>query len=454
MRRAASAFLPALLPALLAVALQIQLTLFHSETYLGLRVALSDLMLPAFILCGGIWCSAWFFDYTRLPALRAPLRPWLFAALSVIIVIAMAHGFIVQGHLSSWALVNKFIGWFILLAYFYLGALMRAQGGDAALRRFVMASFLMLLCAGGLEILNQVLKVSGLYVHYKKNWMYMEGFMANRNAFAFLLATMTGFAAVYGAGPAPLIRRHWAMLFWFMFPMMVFFNSSRALTIVTVPIAALLFYIDWKNTLKTILPCIAAGIIAFFLIFSAYQTTHFTQGSGNLISAFTQFAQNGNHINAAQIIKSTGDDDRLRIVHSALNVVRAYPALGAGLGSAQYFQERDYGSVINVIDDTPLWILTDMGALGLTAFLTVFFCMIASLRRAVLSAPAGGANFEAAALIMLMSFSIFCLFHEILYTRFFWVILGMALTQRPDELALQPFSDRDREFPRTQSCSA
>jgi O-antigen ligase len=115
------------------------------------------------------------------------------------------------------------------------------------------------------------------------------------------------------------------------------------------------------------------------------------------------------------------DMPRLMIVQDAFELIRAHPLRGAGLGTALHEQKETQGRAIAVIDNSLLWVLTEMGPLGLFGFIWVYLVMLAALY------GKDKAPLSRAAFWLLLAFGIFSLFHEILYTRFLWFILGMAL---------------------------
>ena len=130
-----------------------------------------------------------------------------------------------------------------------------------------------------------------------------------------------------------------------------------------------------------------------------------------------------------------GDNIRLKIIESSLEKWKERPFLGTGLGGGMAAQKEQYGEVIDVIDNTALWILTDMGLAGLFIFAASYASMLLALKRRIKSNA-----FALCAFLMLLVFGVFSLVHEILYTRFFWFILGLALARPPDQSPPPPQS--------------
>ena len=107
-----------------ALSLQIQISLFASPTYLGLRINLTDLLVPfagAAILVTlltkrSLW-PQWNMKHIYI---------WL-AVLTGIFAAALIHTHFTYGEISRWALVNKFGGWIVLLGIMGMGAWMAAN---------------------------------------------------------------------------------------------------------------------------------------------------------------------------------------------------------------------------------------------------------------------------------------------------------------------------------------
>ncbi|MBK7361188.1 MAG: O-antigen ligase family protein [Micavibrio sp.] len=119
-----------------------------------------------------------------------------------------------------------------------------------------------------------------------------------------------------------------------------------------------------------------------------------------------------------------GHAERMDIIHGAIAMFKERPIQGAGLGSALYFQRQETGKTLDIIDCTSLWILSEMGIIGFLVFAGSYLLMVlALLKKAKEDAFARGV------LIILLCFGIFSLFHELLYTRFLWFMLGLALVR-------------------------
>ncbi|MCE7886384.1 MAG: O-antigen ligase domain-containing protein [Alphaproteobacteria bacterium PRO2] len=394
---------------LFAITLQINLTFMASADYPGLRISAADFLLPLAALFIGVSFlrrrSAW-------PAWEKPFR-WLAPlAMSGVMIFAFVNGYFVQGEISRWALTNKLTGWFVLMGYFGAGAWLAANHGRV-LPHFIRAFVLFAMAAMAWDIAIQIFKMYGVEISAYGPWEAARGFMANRNAYGFLLAAAAALVTVQGfekTRPRPEFY-----IFWLMFPAVFIFNGSRTLWVCTAFLLVVFICLDWRKSLKIILPCAAIGSSLFFLIFSAEQQKIFIAAPLTGIDALVEKRDDA---------QGYGHAERMDIIHGALAMFKERPLQGAGLGSALYFQRQENGQTLDVIDCTPLWILSEMGIIGLLVFAGSYALMaMALLKKAKEDAFARGI------FIILLCFGIFSLFHELLYTRFLWFMLGLTLVR-------------------------
>ena len=99
------------------------------------------------------------------------------------------------------------------------------------------------------------------------------------------------------------------------------------------------------------------------------------------------------------------------------------PVLGAGLG-VFHEKSQEWVGQPQVIHSTPIWILAEFGLLGGAVFGWAFVLPARHATRFGKSQPA-----RRVLLFLLVAFAIFCLVHEILYQRIFWLVLGAVLAQ-------------------------
>ena len=408
---------------LFAIALQVQISLFASGDYMGLRVSAADILIPLVGL--GILISL-FLKRSELPQWKKPFTWHLPILMTGVIIMAMINGYMVQGGLSQWALVNKFVGWFLLMAYFYAGGWLAANYHEKSIPLFIKWFCGFFIFTASLEIADQFFRARGITLGPRADWETIRGFMGNRNAFAFLFCCITGITMLYGFHKK-VISTKTTQLFWIIFPLVFLFNGSRTLWVCSIILLIIFIFIDWKKCSRYILPFVLIGICAFFIFGSEKQKGYFSFLPYNSINKLYNYIQTPEDPQAENLAIDTGDVGRMEIAKGAAQLIMKYPLQGAGLGSVLYFQEQEDAQTRNIIDNTGLWLLTETGLVGFGIFIASYIIMVLALTRNVENFRNPEDMLSLAALVILLCFGIFSLLHEILYTRFFWFILGMAL---------------------------
>ncbi len=402
----------------LAFALQIQISFFASESYKGLRFNLADTALPfigIFILYSLISKTSLWPEFHIKNAYL-----WLFG-IGVIFIASLVHGYILYDQWSNWGLVNKIIGWFILTSYFLLGGWLAHNTKPQQLLLFIKTALYFFITISTILCFAAILQQYGLY----KITMPLSGLMANKNAFIFLTLSLLSIATLFRGS---LLSARLVYFFWFLLPIIFAYTGARA-GLLAFPILFILpFLTDFsKATWAKIVTAFILGALCIAIIqFSA----------PNFLRALeTKYIFSVNHVlkkseeTSKEIPLLAGDSIRLKILDTTFKTIKDHPILGAGLGSAKIKQEEQWGAFINIIDCTPLWLWAETGLVGLSAFL-IFYALI--LRALWRNGRDKGHDeirrkLSNGVLLTLLIFGVMCLFHEILYTRFLWFFLGLAL---------------------------
>ena len=409
-----------ILACVFAIALQIQVTLFNEPGYQGLRVNAADFFLP-FVGLGILYSllrktSAW-------PQWKAPFGYWSIGVLCIAVLYGAVNGYLLQGSLSQWALINKTIGFGILMAYLALGAWIVCNAREDIIHPFVtvFAGFFCVTLLVDLYFFIQFWewKNEGFRAIGKN----LDGLMYNRSAYGFVFLSLAVAMNEIFLKPPKRARIESVLLhvFWALAPIFVMLNSSRILWLCLIPIFLLNALRYPAFFFKRIVPLFLIGAsLTFFLLPDSQRLIL----KPFYLSAHAASIDVGSDSDTVPL-NTAYDLPRLQILIDSVALYREHPLRGAGLGAIIEEQKEQYGEVLTVLDNTPLWVLTEMGPFGLFAFIWVYLVMLAAFfkknKNGKHSAFAMGAAF------MLLGFGVFSLFHEILYSRFMWFILGMAL---------------------------
>lgn len=411
-----------------AVFLQIQITLFPTPEYIGLRVNAADLILP---FVGLFVLGSLLLKRSHWPQWQKPFGYWVPILLTVVLMFALYNGYRVQGSWSSWALINKGVGWFVLMAYLAFGAWASTNQSDE-IRKWFLRPFLLFFCAFAVfEIVlrllaqNGLLERSDLFMHFFRT-IELAGFMANRNAYAFLFLSMISIGSLYLIKPFSLhkVEHICFRLLWFMLPAFIAMNASRAAFLVIGPLVLFVIFMNWRVFIKQLLPLILIGCLIVPLVKNEM-----------LAKALSTY---GNVSQGAAVLGDDfdldddlyhGDHLRLQVILDSKEMYMRHPFTGAGIGSVYEYQKTQQDrDDIAIIDNTPLWVFVEMGPLGFIVFAAAFFSMMIALsRKSKGEIDTHDKMFAHAVIFVMISFGIFSLLHEIMYSRFFWVLLGMGL---------------------------
>lgn len=398
----------------MAIALQIQVSLFTTDEYLGLRINLADFLLP---IAGLYVFYSLITQKSTWPKWRLPYA-WLWiGGLISVFSISLWHGYSTNGFFSNWALINKYTGFVILIAYFALGGWVSSQNQSKNISFDFSQAFLLFVI--GLILISIWFLVAVFFFDFDlKIWMVRwEGLMGNRNAF---LCTFV-FALILIECFNHYDKNHFKPWFyhfiWALIPVFMLYNASRTGWVVVAVIALVTTACNAKNCFKEKLPGLLIGLcLAAFLFYLSGKASHIP---------LRQFERLKTTLSSFETIDYKGDQNRLISFEDGLDLFSQSSFLfGSGLGTYREFQKEKRGEFIDIIDCSPLWLLVETGLIGLLAFGGFFLCCLITLYKTGLKAADPFRTSVFFFLIAMIAMS-FC--HELLYTRFMWFALGLAL---------------------------
>lgn len=372
----------------------------------GLNVTLSD---PLAVLCGALLA-------VRLVQRRS-WPEWRLSGLSIhagLATAALCLSLLLGAYRfgwTDWALINKFLGWFVLLAYAATGALIVSAAGQRGMRIFLCAfaaagaavailEFALIAAAGaGASLSRELLETDAV------------GFARNRNAFAFQMLMVAAVAAALARTRQLLSIALGAVAL-----AALWYAASRAGWIAGAVLLLLGVSIRALSLRQIVLMLAgAAGIVLAIAVFA--------EGASWMLGLDPAHRLHGRLPSA--IPNESTVAERMQSLVGGFALFREYPIFGAGLGAYIEGEIRNTGIPL-VIHATPLWLLAETGLVG---FL-VFLIPVLRLLRLELLRPEKD---EPAKLLVLalFAFGVMALAHEMLYQRTLWLLLGAALAAVP-----------------------
>ena len=348
-----------------------------------------------------------------LPAWRIPRVGMMVVACTLSMTVALFIGAYSIGW-TQWAVTNKYIGWFILLAYGMTGSLALRAGIENVARTFVVAGCaIVIFCAvRGILSSNAVDYISPTSGQF-------PGFAQNSNAFAFQCLMVLAVAICLPGHKVVHIL---------IVTLGIWFTSSRAG--LGAAICMLLFAIvltlsvnhkEWLD--RRILYRVGAIVVVGGggILAVAASLTNACTSSGEYIASiwcgFVRFSSS---------TKFASDSEHIQSVVAGLKFFWEHPIWGAGLGVFINHTALN-GPRPLVIHSTLIWLLAEFGIVGTVVFLLpvaiIVFDSIKKLRQLDMSGRL--------LLLILVGFGVMSLVHELLYQRALWFLLGLCLILEP-----------------------
>jgi uncharacterized membrane protein YbhN (UPF0104 family) len=316
-------------------------------------------------------------------------------ACTIVITFGLLNGVAAIGW-TQWALVNKYTGWFILLAVLATGSLSSVLDLDRILRTFVIAG-----CAVVLFAIAEIMTSALNLMAYSP---FFVGFAQNPNALAFQCLMILCAALVLKGNREPFIAIAAAGLW------LTLSRAGVASGVVVMLIAAIFV----RNTIRPLLLGISGAAVI------AVAATTLPKLSGVAceiawIAECTRLPSFG--------LEGSSANEHFLIMRKAWALFMTHPLFGAGLG---VFIHDWIGPYPLVIHSTPLWLLAEFGLVGALVFFVTLVRIFVQEARVFRNNDAAGSLL----ILIITALSAMSVFHELLYQRTFWFLLGVALVAR------------------------
>lgn len=385
----------------------------------GFKLCLADLVLP-------VGLAMMIVDALRRrralwpPDFKIVLLAFPASALALGLAVAYAQ----YGRISSWALIGKFAGWFVLGAYLLMAAELARQAGERGLATCLRAFCWLTVAVNTFFYISRLsyilyLPLDGLLnvIALWKLRVYGDqqaSPVANDNGSAVMLICVLAILLGDRMRSGGVFRGRAAFALSALACINVILTGSRAGMGATVLLLAVVFALGAPARRM-----IAGLLIAITIFLGAVQIARYAHQDVSDISEqrvlpFRNRAETGEY--------DASVSGRIATVNAALRMWLDHPVLGGGLGSFLIGQEKDPLAIHNTI----LWIIAEMGIVGFAAYAIFFAGILLHLGRNQRREDTYGVA-ASVALLVLVSVGAMSMFHELLYQRVPWFILGLAM---------------------------
>lgn len=363
---------------------------------------------------------------TRLHSRAAAARLWriehlelALAAITLTLAFAYLNGRITYGP-SDWALWNRLVGWLVLLAYVATGALVVATAGQLGRRTLIGVMVAAAAAVAGLDLALHLSGAAGIIGMLLQPGAGLSGMAQNPNAYALQIAVVLAFVC---ARPSDCGTRRTSAPILALMVLALYYARSRTGYIAGFAVLSGALAMGWmpKRTATIALSFAAAVIAAPF-------------AAQMLAEAFGGPAASVPQSFAVRIVHASSDSERWYSIQRGMELWTAHPIFGAGLGAFMSTTIAETGRPL-VIHNTSVWLLAELGVVGLTLVSGLF---AAIWRRGWIAARSGD-DMARGLVLALLACGLFQMTHDIFSQRIVWLVLGATmfkgLVRRPSTAA-------------------
>ena len=347
----------------------------------------------------------------------------LLAPLTALVVFFCLYGYWQFGF-NGWGLLNRGVGWGVILCYALIGPIVVAVSGptsaDVAVRSFLAAAFAMSVVQIAARCVMLAGSAAGLTFDHVDPipQVVINGLMANSNAYGLLLLLAFAIWCVdekdFAVGRSVI----GPVLFPIVLATGIVLTGSRTALLImgALIIVAAIMRRPIRTGLATASVVVLGLVVALppLIDGSAAARPLMMNGSGDADLAVW-----------GHLLHPSADEERLRSILRGLSLWASSPVLGTGIGGVDAWY-RAAGLQPLVIHNVLVWFLAETGLVG-TGIAIVSLALL--LRRAVGALAEGGTRIAAARLIVVVAvFSAASMLHDFFYQRGFWFVLGCLMT--------------------------
>ena len=332
----------------------------------------------------------------------------------------LAVAYLNEGAISYWAFFNRGFGWFVLMGYVFFAGWIVSCLEEKWLLPFIRLFLAFLFGTIILGTLWFLFFQIGIHERSQEREYYqLSGLLGNRNAFAFLACTafvIYTYCDLQKIKIIPKGQSYLTHIIWFMLPLALMFAGGRAGWILGLIIVVWFSATQWRYSVQYILPGVVLSTVIIASLFSYNSKIVLRERQDSKISNM-----------AVGEVVAPSDQRRITGAKDALELWSQHKVLGSGIGGFIIYQQEKHGKLLDHIDNSALWILTELGLVGILAFGGFYIVTFIALRRKYRNSAGIHKSLAQAMMVIMVLFALYSLVHQIMYARYLWLLLGLAL---------------------------
>ncbi len=361
--------------------------------------------------------SLWYQGYFKNTLWRVDKLGIAFYCFIGTIIYGWLLGIFRFGHID-WATYNRTLGLLVIFAYLLAGSMIAATFDRKVIRTIFSIFTLSMTVYFIVFIANIHMLNSETLKDLQWSYHYFSGFMMNRNALAFAL---TMFLAIAITSQTSTNKIKHEIIIAILLGLIIL-TVSRTGMIVALFILMISIWFKAQNVRKL-------GLIVIYTTIFVLSSHVITNLAPDWIADVLDLGKISNknvYDNFRPELISRVHFERIASYQWAFDLWKEYPLFGAGLGAfiSTHFDEFKTPLTIH---NTFLWILVEMGVLGVLFFLPLPLTILAHIRKKWQAKLEWD---DLALLLVLVAIVLFSMTHEILYQRVLWFILGILITNK------------------------
>ncbi len=376
----------------------------------------------------------------RVPWFAIPETALYIWGFIVVFFLSLLCGFLKYGY-TNFAMINKFMGLFILLGYSALGAAFFYYHGMRGYRVIVRLMSITLITILSANIILIFLVSWGIVPVSFLPSTFM-GFAANRNVFALQLLLLAALQIIHLDKLTLWFNngRFYMASVLLLGVYLTFSRSGIIIGIILVLLLLVLKLISRKNIVQIMVQCCLLFAFLYVVdnLFSILTAINFIMKylsiSFGVVDQSVSISSGVVDRSVSTIFSNTysgdsSDHERLYSISEGLRLWLHNPLFGGGLGRFMFDELAKNGRPL-VIHNTFVWLLAEFGLIGIIPFVLYVWSLFQNLYirwKNSINIPL--TEREKALFLLLVIFGGMSMVHEIFYQRCIWFIAGLLLAK-------------------------